>query len=45
MYIYPQDMEMQPDGSVLLKGKKYLSEKEHIPWTGVLSPEGELYER
>jgi hypothetical protein len=45
MYIDPHDMEMQPDGSVLVKGKKYLSEKEHIPWTGLVSPEGELYQR
>lgn len=44
MYIDPQDMEMFPDGSVLLKGKKYLSEEEYIAWTGVMSPEGELNE-
>jgi hypothetical protein len=44
IYIDPHEMEMQPDGSVLLKGEKYLSEKEHIPWTGLMSPEGELHE-
>jgi len=42
MYIDPDNMEMQPDGSVLLKGNKYLSEKEHIPWVGVMGPEGEF---
>jgi hypothetical protein len=42
MYIDPHKMEMRPDGSVLVKGKKYLSEEEQIEWSGVVSPEGEL---
>jgi WD40 repeat protein len=42
IYIDPQEMEIQPDGSVILKGKKYLSEREHFSWTGLMSPEGEF---
>ena len=42
IYIDPQEMELHPDGSVILKGEKYLSEKEHFYWKGLMSPEGEF---
>jgi hypothetical protein len=45
IYVDPHRMEIRPDGSLLLKGKKYVSEKEHVPWSALMSPEGELYQR